>query len=286
MNTPGTVTPADYKSALQTLVNSAFRRAKQWLALLFLLQAFLFAGGVIAIFYPTLTLSYPYIAFPLACAHAWIANRISKNKSVAEDCKRKLEIFDGFGRRPSSKWLANVRLAYPAKEDSAFNALLTQGITYDSDVPVSPRRVLENLAESAWFSYHLAGWCRTAITLLTFAAGVLILAIIFYFIGTLNDIESLRAASKAVAATFVFLLSLGAVRGMLAYSSFASKADKIDDEADELAKREGDISENDALRLLHDYQMARASAPMIPTWVWRIRRDALNKNWKIKKGEI
>jgi hypothetical protein len=35
----------------------------------------------------------------------------------------------------------------------------------------------------------------------------------------------------------------------------------------------------DVLKLWQDYQLARASAPIVPTWIWKKREKKLNKLW-------
>lgn len=274
------------KEALLVSESYTFARAKKWLGFLLGLQCFIFVTGVAAIFIPAATLSYPYIAFSIAALNTWVSQRVAQLKGAADDCKRKHELYDGFGVAPSGKWLANFRLANPGALKTAEENLLRKGITYASSELPGPRRILENVVESSWFSHHLARWCATALAWGIFITGIFLVAVLFYLTSSTEQAESRDAAARAIAATFLFVISLGMIRALLSYQGFSRKADKCDDDATDLLNAAGEPADYDALRILNDYQMARASAPMIPTWVWKILRDRLNENWKIKKGEI
>lgn len=283
MPLPEPQTNLQLKEALLVSESFTFARAKRWLGFLLSFQIFIFLSGLAAFFIPATTLSYPYIAFPLAALNTWISHRVSQFKGAADECKRKHELFDGFGVVPNGKWLANFRMANPGALKTAEENLLRKGITYASAELPGPRRILENVVESAWFSHHLARWCATALAWGIFITGIFLVAGLLFLACSTNQLESRNAAAKAIAATFLFVISLGMIRGFLSYQGFSRKADKCDDAAADLLHTTGEPTEYEALRILNDYQMARASAPMIPTWVWKICRGRLNENWKIKK---
>jgi hypothetical protein len=270
------------RESLLTVETFIFERAKCCLGALFVLQGFMFVGGLAAIFFPTVSLNYPFIAFPIAILHLWISQRAARFKGAADECKRKHELLEGFGKKPSGKWLANFRLEYRGTLKPKVDALLREGITYASKEPEGARRVLENVAESAWFSHHLARWCANALLVSLTIIGVGLVVVLLFVVASTAQMESREAASRAVAATFLFLISLGMVKACISYQKFSKKADKADDEATSQLKSESP-SDFDALRILSEYQIARASAPMIPTWVWKINKKHLNGNWDLKQ---
>ncbi len=42
----------------------------------------------------------------------------------------------------------------------------------------------------------------------------------------------------------------------------------------------------EAQRLLTEYQVARASAPLIPTWIWKIHRNSTNEDYKLRNSKV
>ena len=85
------------------------------------------------------------------------------------------------------------------------------------------------------------------------------------------------AAAQCVSVTLSTLLSIGVLHSWLAFRSYSQKAEEIEAESERLSKSGADAFE--AQRTLAEYQLMRASAPTIPTWVWNKQRDCLNKNW-------
>ena len=266
---------------LETLVNRAYDRAKCWGGAVLLLQGGLYIFGVIAVFWPAITLSYPWVAVPLALVGAEITRRAGVYKGLAETAKRHHEYFAGFGTKPSGGQLADFRQSLRKELSAETNDLLKKGITYASDQPHGPRRVLENLSESAWFTKHLASKCVVLVASTVLITLSIAVTALLWSAGTLSSTATGLAAAKATAATFVFLISVGSIRSWVGYSKLSQKARDTDSEACRLLS--GNPTEFDCQRLLAEYQLARASAPLIPTWVWKMCRDSLNEDWELKR---
>lgn len=266
---------------LQSLLNAAYAKAKVWGFVYLILQATLFIVGVVAVFVPGVSLSYPWYALPLALVGVWITARAGRYKGIAEQLKRQHEYVEGFGHPPAKRTLANLRMELPDDLAPKLDQLLREGITYASEKPFGAARVVENLCESSWYSQHLAGFCASclrAIFVLT-----LIIAIVLLLLSaiTLTGTPVGIGAAKCVSATLLFLISVGTLRFWLSYQSFSRKSEQTESEATRLsAIAEPDLCETQ--RLLAEYQLARASAPLIPTWVWIILRKRLNKNWALR----
>jgi len=87
---------------------------------------------------------------------------------------------------------------------------------------------------------------------------------------------------KLVIAALNVVLSFGILRLRLGYHKAADTARAVEQTADALKKRyTGDpsFSEVEAVRSYHTYQLARASAPLIPDSVYRWFRNDLNQRW-------
>lgn len=246
-----------------------------------MLQGGLYVAGVVAVFWPNITLAYPWVAVPLALVGAEIARRAAMYKGLAETAKRHHEYFAGFGTTPSGGQLADLRQSLRKELSAEANELLKKGITYASDEPHGPRRVLENLSESAWFTKHLASKCVLLVASTIIITLVVAISALLWSAQTLGSTPTGVAAAKAIAATFLFLISVGSIRSWAGYAKLSQKAKETDTEACALLK--GEPTEFDSQRLLGEYQLARASAPLIPTWVWKMCRGSLNEDWELKR---
>lgn len=273
--------PIKLAEVLETLVNRAYSRAKFWGGTAIILQVVLYVAGIVALVFPEVTLTYPWVALPLALVTADIAGRASKYKGMAETAKRHHELLLSFGEQPSKNQLADLSQVFSKAIPKQTHELLKSGITYASTAALGPKRALENLSESAWFTKHLAGRCETIVRLVFIITLLIAVSLLLWAASTVSGTTSGMAIAKGVAATLIFLVSVGSIRGWIAYQSLHKKAGEIDAEACRLKEQE----EPDPFRvhrLLSEYQLSRASAPMIPTWVWKLHRNSLNEHYKIK----
>lgn len=265
-------------TVLVRLQNAAYQKAKFWTGALVGLQAFLFAGGLVSIFSTGWSVSYPWLAFPLAVAGALMASRATHLKARAELLKRQNEFLDGLGTTPSPRTLANLQAELPPDLKPEVDRLLTEGVTFVSTEPVGLARALDNLCESAFFSHHLARLCAGYLLALMIVTGVVAVSFLLFCLHTLHDASAGVTAARAVAATLVFLISVGTLKSWHGYARFSANADRAHEEAARLLKV-ADLDPCDAHRAIAEYQLARAGAPMIPTFVWEIHRDRLNQIW-------
>lgn len=266
---------------LETLVNRAYDRAKRWAGAVLILHSTLFLAGVLAIFLPILTMKYPWLAVPLSLLGSWISARASKYKSLAEGAKRQHEYVAGFGVKPSLRELANLRQSLKKQLSPEAGALLKQGITYASEEPHGSRRALENLAESAWFTKHLAARCVHWVATTFIITLLIAISLLLWAAAEVSGTSAGAAAAKSFAATFTFLISVGLIRSWLGYSKLERKAEKIDSDAMTMLGMENP-STFEAQRLLTEYQISRASAPLIPTWIWKVHRNSMNEDWELR----
>jgi hypothetical protein len=170
-----------------------------------------------------------------------------------------------------------------AKElPEATDRLLREGITYSSAKGPGAARVLENLSESAWYTKHLASWCASLLRAVFLGSVGIAAALLLLSATSLSGTPVGLGAARFVAATLIFLISVGTLRSWLAYAAISQKAGGIDGEACRLLDAQT-FDSFEAQRLLAEYQLARASGPLVPTWVWKLRRGTLNNNWQLKR---
>ena len=98
---------------------------------------------------------------------------------------------------------------------------------------------------------------------------------------SLDQSEAART-SKVVTSVLSLLWAGGLFKLWLDFSRFGNLAKRLTDKcADYLI--EPNISERDAVKLWHEYQLGRASASLIPDWYYNWRQEPLNELWaKVK----
>lgn len=263
---------------------TCFNSAKKWDGASLILRLLVFGGSIIAIYISVDFSWLPVIAFTFSLlveGVSWYANSL---KGKANVLKRTYEIADGLGYGPTRSEISNIKASFlHSKLVNVSNELL-QGNIFSSKKEAGVHRLISNLMESSWWSRHLA-----KITAIYYLFLIIILLVtsfltLFYSICSSTSHDEMMDTSKVVTTVILLIFSLGLINNCFGLYTFSRDASRIEETCDrELATPI--MSEIEALRILHEYQLSRASSPLIPTWVWRKHRNKLNKLWSERTGE-
>lgn len=200
-------------------------------------------------------------------------------RAISQRLRRKLEFFDGLGWPIDTSEFSDVLARCPESLKNRIRERTPPSPYFASRQPVGLQRALENLSESSWWSKHLSermrGVCGIIVALSIVAAIVMLIG----SIESISNRTALDAVARVVTSLLLLLLTLGLIRLVFAYHDFAVKSGRAEEAASRLLK-EPSTTEIQVVTLLHEYQLARAMAPIIPEWIWRRGRNELNKLWE------
>ena len=256
-----------------------FTLAKRWARFSFICKLAGFLIGVLTVLLPLVPAYVPVLVFMLAMIADWLAWRSDTNKGTAEALLRKLDGRDSFGWPISRAELSDLLMRSPSKVDKLVVAKALSEEYFASEEPPGTLRALENLQESAWWSKHLSERMRSyylAGTCLLVGIAVLVLLI---SIQTIDDKQTLSSLGRIVTSVLTLVFSLNLFRSVLGYHNFSVKAGQIEKSTENLLASQG-VQESEVIKLMSEYQLARASAPLLPTWLWNRMEDELNATWK------
>jgi hypothetical protein len=269
---------------LQQIIAKTFRKAKRWYVGYLLCQLLVLAFAVVSIFAQMNPNLSALIAFLGVLATECIRWRSDAWKSEAESAKRKWEVADGLGVVVDGSYIADWLAAKPKGFLRDVTTIEIQGSEFDSTRPVGALRAVENTLESAWWSRHLS---RRMAVYLSF---ILMVVIVAALIALMFSIAALKSAtvqqSGAVVqnvggilcSVLVFVFSINVVRLLAEFLAFATEAKEVLGRCAELLKTSA-VTERDALAVIHEYQTARNSAPLLPTFVWIFHGKHLREQW-------
>ena len=143
---------------------------------------------------------------------------------------------------------------------------------------MGPRRALQNVSESAWWTKHLSekmGHICLTVLILGMLAAVVVLVIA---LRTVAGPDARASVAKIVTAWLMLLLSIGVIRMSLGYYGLARSAGGSEQAATRLLES-GHAELIDAVKIMNEYHVARAIGPIIPTWIWKLWRNELNATW-------
>jgi hypothetical protein len=267
-------------SNFRALTDYYFKITKRWWAVTWSLKAAVFAVGLIAVFFPNISIYITISVGILSFASEFCNVKSNHNKGIAEGFLRKLDFRDSFGWDISTLEIADafVKLSKKAKEQFA---LAGQPDNYfASNETTGWKRAMQNLQESAWWSKHLAevaGWYCFSLTI------ILVVVSLLTLIGSslmISKTEELTNINRIVIAVLLIIVSFGLIPLTFNYFTFSKKAEASERIATELLKTDSANIEAQAIKAFNEYHLVRASAPLIPSWLWRRKKDTLNEAWK------
>lgn len=201
-----------------------------------------------------------------------------KVKGVAESLHRKLDLENSFGWPITNAEISDILARTSCNLDHLSQDQQIGSNFFASKHEPGPGRAIANLQESAWWSKHLAESMWIICLLVMLALVICSVVLLIVSLNTVSNTIVLNQMGRIVTSVILLIFSLGIFRFTLGFYSFAQSAERIEDSAKALAAR-APVENVDVLKLWQDYQLARASAPILPTWVWKIREQKLNKLW-------
>lgn len=242
--------------------------------------------GALAIGATLVLLAATFEMLPLIIAAISISSelfqwRSDHIKGIAEMILRKLDAYESFGWQIDTAEMSDVLARIPRGIKKAISEKEPSYQYFASHEVEGSQKALENVRESAWWSKHLAertGQLYLVITVIIVLASVFVLAV---SIETIRNFPVLVNISRVVTSVIVLLFSLRLIRLTYDYYNFSKKAQVVETSAEELLQRKADRIH--AIKLMYEYQLARAAAPLIPTWIWKFMNAELNELWNLYK---
>lgn len=261
--------------------------AKWWWGASQLLKVGAFGVGSAAVFGAFSAATTPFVVAILGIAWELAIYRSDHVKGMAQSLRRRLDMRDGMGWEIAPDDIADLLIRCPAAVKDMAKGEIAKEPYFASDLDPGQMRLLEITRESAWWSKHLTGklsrYCLAVFVAAT-ALSIAGLIVALYSSAALSPIPGTdyAAIARVVTSVLTLVLSLGTVKLALGYRDFERKSAKVEETAN-LAMQRGATSDVEAIKIAHEYALARSSAPMIPEWIWETHQRELNELWATYK---
>jgi hypothetical protein len=263
---------------IREFVGALFRRAKRWwIGSLACKVGSILVGALSVLLFPDLKSGavFVFLIYIISEVSTW---RSDYFKGTAEAVLRKLDFRDSFGWEISRAEIADLIMNCPASIRRRIPPPTGVDNYFASKEVPGAARAIENLQESAWWSKHVAkrmGHICLGTTILLVLLSVIVLLI---SVDTIRDFDTLSSVGRVVTSALMLIFSLGLLRLTLGYYGFAKKAEQSDQQTLKLFSTGCD--ELGAVKAWHEYQVARASSPPIPSWLWKWINKDMNEAWE------
>jgi len=270
------------KFNIRLLDQTLFDDAKRISSFSLILRGLSFAIGVGVLLFSISFEKLPFVVAIISILAELLQWRSDHVKKIAESLLRKLEYQDGMGWHISKIEISDLLARSPIYIRNSITYRNPTYKYYESTEEIGIKRLLENLVESSWWSKHLsetAGHFFTLITTLIIFGSVTVLII---SIESIQNFSVLTNISRIITSTLLLLFSLRLIRQSSDFYSFSRLAAISENKATELLQSEN-FDKDRSIKVLIDYQFARGGSPIIPTWIWKMRRSVLNELWTAQK---
>lgn len=268
----------NYKHDVRALAAEIYEIAKGWLILSMLCKLATFALGVGAILFASLSQASPFLVAFLSAASELSAWQSDRRRGLAEALRRKVDLEDSLGWPISRVEMSDLLVRIPSKVCKKVEGQTGRKPYFDSKEPPGVKRALENVRESAWWSKHLAEKAYSIYLTVMLILVLISLIVLVVSIQTIQDFDMLSNIGRVATSTIMLIFSLSLLRSTIGYYRFSDGAGRIEAQAEQLLNSNCEDSIQ-AIKTVNEYHLIRATAPAIPTWLWKFYRDMFNESW-------
>jgi hypothetical protein len=269
--------PSRFQHDPRKLVDCLSERAKRWWGATAVIRiCAVILGGLSVLVFPKFK-SAAVIVFILYIASEFATWRSDAFKSSAQAILRKLDFGDSFGWVISREEMSDLIVNCPARLRRRIPPQVDDDY-FASSESAGPKRALDNLQESSWWSKHLARRMGHITLSTTLGLVVISVVVLLISINSVQSFDTLTSIGRVVTSALMLILSLGLLRLTVGYYGFAKRAEQA--ERDAIRLLNGDDDSLEAVKAWHEYQVSRASAPLIPTSLWKYMNADLNEAWQ------
>ncbi len=255
------------------------KSAESWWNFALLYKVSIFFVGTVAIFSPLLAGAAPFLVAFLTIISEACAWRHNAVRDTWEDLHRELDIRDSIGWQISNAKLSDLLTQTPRKLRNRLPAEINEEEYFASKKPFGAERTVENMQESAWWAKHLSRRAGSIYSALVIVLIVGSFAVLLMSIATIKDYDALSNVARVITSTIMLIFSLNLARTALAYYKYSTQAVIVEEQAGRILS-EHTANEIEAIKLMQQYHLAHAAAPMNPNWLWKLMRDDLNELWE------
>ena len=266
-------------------MRAEYARSKSWLSKAIAVNAYLYVAAILSVCYMTGWVTrLTGILAAIAQVAVFLARRASAHHyGSAERIRRIAMLKDGLGLEPSDLEVARL-IDQTSGADDTEAAFIEP--YYASEEQPGPRRLVDILRESAFFTSGLAKTCSLVFRGIA-TAGFLIVLVAFVYIAMSNIPRSaLDVIAQSVVIVMAFLASGDVADMATRFGDLEKATEAVLSQCQEALVSGKADREGTALVLLGEYNCAVLGAPPIPNPIYQWRQQQLNNAWRnrVDKG--
>ena len=217
-----------------------------------------------------------FLALVAPIGVVWLREWASTLTQQADKCRRLVLYADGLGEEIPKEDLATIRAWTTGIQLKA--APFTRPY-YASKLPSGSNRLVDIIAESAYFTWHLASKAGGYLQIICAISALVLVSILYFSISVLNSVNIVIIVAKSAISAIAFLLAGDVFLLWKKYSDLKIQADKTFNICASL-RNEPQLSLSQAMQNVEDYHLVLIQSPPIPFKLYSKYRDPLNNAYR------
>ncbi len=217
-----------------------------------------------------------FLALVAPIGVVWLREWASTLIQQADKCRRLILYADGLGEEISKEDLATIRAWTTGIQ------LKTAPFTrpyYASNLPSGSNRLIDIIAESAYFTCHLAGKAAGYLQIIFAMSTLVLISILYFSISVLNSASLVIIVAKSAISAIAFFMAGDVFLLWKKYSDLKLQANETFKVCAAL-RDEPQLSLSQALQTVEDYHLVLIQSPPIPFKLYLKYRDPLNNAYR------
>jgi hypothetical protein len=256
-----------------------FERSKLWFFISMTLKAIILIVASIAVFTAnSFAIAAPYVVYLFSICSELCIWRSDSIKGTADGLLRKLDMRDSLGWPLSAQDIRDIAIRLPKKIREALPNEGGGEQYFENKHPYGTEKTIANIQETSWWSKQIANTAWIVTLVISCILLIISIALLITSIQLALNSAILGNISRVVTATITSVFTSGLFKLTVSYYRFSQKSAQIESQAINLIKNPP--TELQVVKLFHEYQVARASAPLLPSWIWKVRNQELTQMWR------
>lgn len=266
---------------LRSINNRQFTLAKRMWTASVITNLSIYFLGIFTVFIFAPPNHLPEILLILAIISEVIQINSDRLKNNAETLLRKLDLHQSFGYDISEADKLNMFCVIPKKTRNSLLSKKNNDTYFASKTAPGPQKAIENLQESAWYTMQQTKYMSIIYLTLIFFLLIISIATLIYTLEQIDSITAQYQVVRVIIASLLLLVSLNMIKTVIEYFHTYQQCKRLYDITLFLLKET--VQESEALKFWSEYHLTRASSPLLPDWLWKIKGDSLNQAWEQAK---
>jgi len=202
----------------------------------------------------------------------WLREWANTNSQKADKCRRLILYSDGLGEKIPREELATIR-AWTA--ESQLQAAPFISPYYASQLPVGANRLVDIIAESSYFTCHLAVKAAGYLQIIFAVSALLLISILYVSISIPNSENIILVVAKSAISAISFFLAGDIFFLWKKYFDLKMQAHETF-KISAILRDDSQLSVSQAMQTVEDYHLVLVQSPPIPFKLYIKYQDSLN----------